>query len=150
MELATRGLPVHLTTSDPAAHLAETLAGELEHLEVSRIDPHAATEAYRAQVMATKGAALDDAGRALLAEDLRSPCTEEIAVFRAFAATVAQAAHGFVVLDTAPTGHTVLLMDSAEAYHREVGRTRGDLPPSRREDRQQEALRLAAQQYRSE
>ena len=122
VELATRGLPVHLTTSDPAAHLAETLAGELEHLEVSRIDPHAATEAYRAQVMATKGAALDDAGRALLAEDLRSPCTEEIAVFRAFSRAIREAGRQFVVMDTAPTGHTLLLLDATGAYHRDVAR----------------------------
>jgi len=122
VELATRGLPVHLTTSDPAAHLAETLAGELEHLEVSRIDPHAATEAYRAQVMATKGAALDDAGRALLAEDLRSPCTEEIAVFQAFSRAIREAGRKFVVMDTAPTGHTLLLLDATGAYHRDVAR----------------------------
>ena len=122
VELAHRGLPVHLTTSDPAAHLAETLAGELEHLEVSRIDPHAATEAYRAQVMATKGAALDDAGRALLAEDLRSPCTEEIAVFQAFSRAIREAGRKFVVMDTAPTGHTLLLLDATGAYHRDVAR----------------------------
>mgnify|MGYP001423331990 FL=1 len=67
--------------------------------------------------------------RALLAEDLRSPCTEEIAVFRAFARTVAEAAHGFVVLDTAPTGHTLLLLDAAESYHREVARTAGSHVP---------------------
>ncbi len=122
VELAARGLPVHLTTSDPAAHLAETLAGELPHLTVSRIDPHAATEAYRAHVMATKGAALDDAGRALLAEDLRSPCTEEIAVFQAFSRAIREAGKKFVVMDTAPTGHTLLLLDATGAYHRDVAR----------------------------
>ncbi len=122
VELAARGLPVHLTTSDPAAHLAETLAGELEHLTVSRIDPHAATEAYRAQVMATKGAKLDEAGRALLAEDLRSPCTEEIAVFQAFSRAIREAGRQFVVMDTAPTGHTLLLLDATGAYHRDVAR----------------------------
>ena len=122
VELATRGLPVHLTTSDPAAHLSDTLAGELPHLTVSRIDPHAATEAYRAHVMATKGAALDDAGRALLAEDLRSPCTEEIAVFKAFSRAIREAGRKFVVMDTAPTGHTLLLLDATGAYHRDVAR----------------------------
>lgn len=64
----------------------------------------------------------------VLDEDLRSPCTEEVAVFRAFARTVAQGTHRTVVLDTAPTGHTLLLLDAAEAYHREVSRTRGDGP----------------------
>ncbi len=126
VELASRGLPVHLTTTDPAAHLSETLNGSLENLRVSRIDPHAATEAYRAQVMASKGAKLDDAGRALLAEDLRSPCTEEIAVFQAFSRAIREAGRQFVVMDTAPTGHTLLLLDATGAYHREIARQMSD------------------------
>ncbi len=123
--LAQRGLPVHLTTSDPAAHLAETLDGSLPGLSVSRIDPQAETERYRQQVLATKGAALDDAGRALLEEDLRSPCTEEIAVFQAFSRIIREAGRKFVVMDTAPTGHTLLLLDATGAYHREVARQMG-------------------------
>lgn len=126
VELASRGLPVHLTTSDPAAHLSETLAGSLHHLEVSRIDPHAETERYRAQVLATKGAALDEQGRALLEEDLRSPCTEEIAVFQAFSRIIREAGKRFVVMDTAPTGHTLLLLDATGAYHREIARQMGN------------------------
>lgn len=126
VELASRGLPVHLTTSDPAAHLNETLAGSLPHLEVSRIDPHAETERYRAQVLATKGAVLDEQGRALLEEDLRSPCTEEIAVFQAFSRIIREAGKRFVVMDTAPTGHTLLLLDATGAYHREIARQMGN------------------------
>ncbi|MEV3839325.1 arsenical pump-driving ATPase [Aeromonas dhakensis] len=125
VELASRGLPVHLTTSDPAAHLGETLAGSLPHLEVSRIDPRAETERYRAQVLASKGAALDEQGRALLEEDLRSPCTEEIAVFQAFSRIIREAGKRFVVMDTAPTGHTLLLLDATGAYHREIARQMG-------------------------
>ena len=126
--LAARGHRVLLSTTDPAAHLAWSLDEAVPGLTVQRIDPTTEVARHRDEVLARAGAGLDPSARAMLEEDLRSPCTEEIAVFRAFAATVAQAAHGFVVLDTAPTGHTVLLMDSAEAYHREVGRTRGDLP----------------------
>jgi arsenite-transporting ATPase len=122
VELAHRGFPVHLTTSDPAAHLAETLHGSLPNLTVSRIDPHAETERYRQEVLATKGAALDARGRALLEEDLRSPCTEEIAVFQAFSRVIREAGEKFVVMDTAPTGHTLLLLDATGAYHREVAR----------------------------
>ncbi|MFM5817332.1 arsenical pump-driving ATPase [Aeromonas sanarellii] len=125
VELASRGLPVHLTTSDPAAHLGETLAGALPNLAVSRIDPHAETERYRAQVLATKGASLDAQGRALLEEDLRSPCTEEIAVFQAFSRIIREAGRRFVVMDTAPTGHTLLLLDATGAYHREIARQMG-------------------------
>jgi len=122
VELATRGFQVHLTTSDPAAHLMETLHGTLERLTVSRIDPHEVTEQYRAQVLASKGAKLDAAGRAVLEEDLRSPCTEEIAVFQAFSRAIREADKKFVVMDTAPTGHTLLLLDATGAYHRDVAR----------------------------
>jgi arsenite-transporting ATPase len=126
VELAHRGMPVHLTTSDPAAHLTETLNGTLDNLTVSRIDPHAETERYRQQVLATKGANLDEQGRALLEEDLRSPCTEEIAVFQAFSRIIREAGKKFVVMDTAPTGHTLLLLDATGAYHREVARQMDD------------------------
>ncbi|MGJ0453537.1 MAG: arsenical pump-driving ATPase [Methylocystis sp.] len=122
VELAHRGLLVHLTTSDPAAHLAETLHGSLDNLTVSRIDPHAETERYRQEVLKTKSAKLDAQGRALLEEDLRSPCTEEIAVFQAFSRIIREAGEKFVVMDTAPTGHTLLLLDATGAYHREVAR----------------------------
>lgn len=126
VDLARRGLPVHLTTSDPAAHLTETLAGAVAHLDVSRIDPQAETENYRQHVLETKGAKLDAAGRALLEEDLRSPCTEEIAVFQAFSRIIREAGKKFVVMDTAPTGHTLLLLDATGAYHREVSRQMTD------------------------
>ena len=136
-ELARRGHPVHLTTTDPAAHVLDTI-GRSGHsgssrLHVTRIDPASETAAYTAEVMKTSGAGLDERGRELLAEDLRSPCTEEIAVFRAFARTVGEATRGFVVIDTAPTGHTLLLLDAAQAYHREVERTHGDAPDDVRE-----------------
>jgi len=123
--LAKKGLPVHLTTSDPAAHLTETLAGSLDNLTVSRIDPHEETERYRAHVLQSKGVGLDAQGRALLEEDLRSPCTEEIAVFQAFSRVIREAGKKFVVMDTAPTGHTLLLLDATGAYHREVVRQMG-------------------------
>jgi arsenite-transporting ATPase len=126
-ELARRGFKVHLSTTDPAAHVAAA-AGHMEGLHVSRIDPQAETRAYVEQVMSTAGQSLDASGRALLEEDLRSPCTEEIAVFRAFARTVAQGEDSFVVLDTAPTGHTLLLLDATEAYHREVAKRASEMP----------------------
>ena len=125
VELAHRGLPVHLTTSDPAAHLTETLNGALDNLTVSRIDPVVEIEHYREHVLKTKGAKLDVQGRALLEEDLRSPCTEEIAVFQAFSRIIREAGKKFVVMDTAPTGHTLLLLDATGAYHREVSRQIG-------------------------
>jgi arsenite/tail-anchored protein-transporting ATPase len=128
VEFARRGHKVHLTTTDPAAHVEEALGGAVDGIRVSRIDPAAETRAYSEEVLRTAGAKLDDAGRALLEEDLRSPCTEEIAVFRAFARIVDEGEHGFVVIDTAPTGHTLLLLDAAESYHREVLRTSGAAP----------------------
>ncbi|WLH98107.1 arsenical pump-driving ATPase [Pseudomonas hefeiensis] len=122
VELAQRGLPVHLTTSDPAAHLSETLSETLDHLRVSCIDPQAETERYRQQVLQSKGAHLDAQGRAMLEEDLRSPCTEEIAVFQAFSRIIREGGKQFVVMDTAPTGHTLLLLDATGAYHRDIAR----------------------------
>ncbi len=126
--LAQRGHRVVLSTTDPAAHLAWSLDEPVPRLSLERIDPAAEVARYRHEVLAKAGQGLDPQARAMLEEDLRSPCTEEIAVFRAFAETVDKARDAFVVLDTAPTGHTILLMDSAEAYHREVSRTQGDTP----------------------
>lgn len=127
--IAERGYQVHLSTTDPAAHIAAALNEEhLPNLSVSRIDPEEETAKYAAEVLGRAGANLDPQGKALLEEDLRSPCTEEIAVFRAFADAVASGTNRFVVLDTAPTGHTVLLLDSALAYHREVTRQSSEMP----------------------
>lgn len=126
VELAHRGHPVHLTTTDPAAHLEETLHGTVSGLRISRIDPAEATQEYRDRVMATKGKNLDEAGRRNLAEDLLSPCTEEVAVFQQFSKAVHESRNEFVVIDTAPTGHTLLLLDAAGSYHRDVARQMGD------------------------
>lgn len=123
--LAQRGLPVHLTTSDPAAHLADTIGEVGDLLTLSRIDPVVEREKYRAHVMATRGAGMGAEDLAVLAEDLESPCTEEIAVLHAFAAVIAESDDRFVVMDTAPTGHTLLLLDAAGAYHREAVRQLG-------------------------
>ncbi|WP_433611986.1 arsenical pump-driving ATPase [Prescottella agglutinans] len=124
--LAERGHQVHLTTTDPAAHLTDTLAGSLDNLTVSRIDPAEATAAYRDRVLTSKGAALDEQGRANLAEDLKSPCTEEVAVFQAFSRVIHESRRHFVVVDTAPTGHTLLLLDATGSYHREIARQMGE------------------------
>ncbi|WP_439114588.1 arsenical pump-driving ATPase [Hydrogenophaga sp.] len=128
--LVQRGHSVHLTTTDPAAHVADALNGSLNGLKVGRIDPKAETAAYIAKIMATRGKALDEQGQALLLEDLQSPCTEEVAVFHAFSRVVNEARSSFVVLDTAPTGHSLLLMDATGAYHRQMvqqyeGKTEG-------------------------
>jgi arsenite/tail-anchored protein-transporting ATPase len=130
VELARMGHKVQLTTTDPAAHVAMALNGIVPGLQVTRIDPAAETRAYTAEVMAASGRDLDAKGKALLEEDLRSPCTEEIAVFRAFARRVDEGNDGFVVIDTAPTGHTLLLLDAAEAYHRDVARNLSYIPDS--------------------
>ena len=126
VELASRGHDVHLTTTDPAAHVGLAIGAAVERLEVSRIDPRVETERYRQHVLATRGKDLDAAGKALLDEDLRSPCTEEIAVFQAFSQVIREAKRRFVVVDTAPTGHTLLLLDATGAYHRDVVRLSRD------------------------
>jgi arsenite-transporting ATPase len=120
--LVQRGHAVHLSTTDPAAHLAMTLDGEVAGLTVGRIDPAVETQRYIAKIMAARSPRLTEKERALLLEDLQSPCTEEVAVFHAFSRTVAEARSAFVVLDTAPTGHSLLLMDATGAYHRQMTR----------------------------
>lgn len=120
--LLERGKSVHLSTTDPASHLALTLNGAVDGLKVDRIDPVLETQRYVDKVMASKGAGLSEPERALLLEDLRSPCTEEVAVFHAFSRVVNEARSAFVVLDTAPTGHSMLLMDATGAYHRQMMR----------------------------
>ena len=120
--LVQRGKTVHLSTTDPAAHLVGTLSCEVPGLRVDRIDPVVETQRYVEKIMAAKGPKLDAQERALMLEDLRSPCTEEVAVFHAFSRVVSEARSAFVVLDTAPTGHSLLLMDATGAYHRQMMR----------------------------
>ena len=122
VSLSLRGFPVHLTTTDPAAHLLRTLPDAPPNLTVSRIDPEVETEKYRQLVLKERGQGLDREGLLMLEEDLRSPCTEEIAVFQAFSSVIEESDRKFVVVDTAPTGHTLLLLDATGAYHHEVSR----------------------------
>jgi arsenite-transporting ATPase len=131
--LARKGFQVTLTTTDPAAHVEQTLGERPPTLTVARIDPAVETRRYAEETLASAGKDLDAQGRALLEEDLRSPCTEEIAVFRAFAETVAGGQDRFVIIDTAPTGHTLLLLDAAESYHREVLRKASEAPEAVRQ-----------------
>ncbi|KMM37997.1 arsenical pump-driving ATPase [Guptibacillus hwajinpoensis] len=130
--LVEKGHKVHLTTTDPAAHLEYTFGNTAAHenLSISSIDPKSEVEAYKKRVLAQASGELNEAGIAYLKEDLDSPCTEEIAVFRAFAEQVDKCEDEIVVIDTAPTGHTLLLLDSAEEYHKEISKSTGDVPQS--------------------
>ena len=128
--LASKGLKVHLATTDPAAHLKFTVDKDVQ-ISFSSIDEKEELKRYSEEVLSTAkkgGASQDDLD--YLEEDLRSPCTQEIAVFRAFAEIVDKADTEFVVIDTAPTGHTLLLLDSTQSYHREVKRSTGIIPES--------------------
>lgn len=129
--LARRGHSVHLTTTDPAAHLSFVVDGSMPNLTIDRIDPLAETKAYIAKIMASRGKTMNGSERALLLEDLQSPCTEEVAVFHAFSRIVAEARSNFVVIDTAPTGHTLLLLDATGAYHRQMAQQLSPASPGR-------------------
>jgi arsenite/tail-anchored protein-transporting ATPase len=120
--LIQRGKTVHLSTTDPAAHLEGTLSGDVPGMMVSRIDPKVETQHYIDKIMAAKSRKLEAPEQALLLEDLQSPCTEEVAVFHAFSRIVSEGRSACVVLDTAPAGHSMLLMDATGAYHRQMAR----------------------------
>lgn len=129
--LVEKGHRVHLTTTDPAAHIEYQFQTDQlnDKLTISRIDPKVEVEKYKAEVMAKAEEELDDDGLAYLQEDLNSPCTEEIAIFQAFAEVVAKSKDEVVVIDTAPTGHTLLLLDASQSYTKEIARsTGGDIP----------------------
>lgn len=147
--LAEKDIPVHLTTTDPAAHLDQTIGSikGRKQLKVSRIDPRVETERYKQEVIEQVGPTLDQDGLALLKEDLASPCTEEIAVFKAFARIVQEAKGKVIIFDTAPTGHTLLLLDAAQSYHRQVEKASGqadqavkDLLPTLRDPQQTDVV----------
>lgn len=130
--LIEKGHRVHLTTTDPAAHLEYQFQSDQlnQNLTISSINPKEEVEKYKAEVIANAGKDLDEEGLAYLQEDLNSPCTEEIAVFRAFAEVVAKSENEIVVIDTAPTGHTLLLLDAAQSYSKEIARSTGEVPES--------------------
>ena len=120
VSLAKRGMPVHLTTTDPAQHIWETLQSEVAGLRVSYIDPKHEAQQYRARMLELARATLSSEKLGLFEEELKSPCYEEVAVFQAFSRIVMGARKELVVVDTAPTGHTLLLLDTAGAYHRQL------------------------------
>lgn len=130
--LVEKGHRVHLTTTDPAAHLEYQFQSDHlnQNLTISSINPKVEVEKYKDEVIAKSSNDLDEAGLAYLKEDLESPCTEEIAVFQAFAEVVAKSENEIVVIDTAPTGHTLLLLDASESYSKEIERSKGDVPES--------------------
>ena len=130
--LVEKGHKVHLTTTDPASHLNYMFENSKlnKDLTISSINPNEEVEKYKKEVLLKASEELDEEGIAYLQEDLNSPCTEEIAVFRAFAEVVAKSKQEIVVIDTAPTGHTLLLLDSAQNYHKELARSTGEVPES--------------------
>ena len=130
MGLARKGRKVHLTTTDPAAHLKFVLE-RADNITMSHIDEQEELAKYQDEVLSKARAnGLSGEDIAYIEEDLRSPCTQEIAVFRAFAEVVEKADDQIVVIDTAPTGHTLLLLESTESYDREIRRTKGETPES--------------------
>ncbi|MGM0835732.1 MAG: arsenical pump-driving ATPase [Bacillota bacterium] len=131
VKLAEKGVPVHLTTTDPAAHLEQALHSQkvMDNLSLSRVDPKREVEEYKKVVLEKAGEGLEGEQLAYIEEDLNSPCTEEIAVFQKFAKIVGQADEEVVIIDTAPTGHTLLLLDAAQSYHKELLRSTGEVSP---------------------
>ncbi|AJH78007.1 arsenical pump-driving ATPase [Heyndrickxia coagulans] len=127
--LARKGVKAHLTSTDPADHL-KYVVEDTENIKLSKIDEKKELLRYQNEVLSKARETMSEDDIAYVEEDLRSPCTQEIAVFRAFAEIVDKAENEVVIIDTAPTGHTLLLLDSTQSYHREVQRTKGETPVS--------------------
>jgi arsenite/tail-anchored protein-transporting ATPase len=125
LSLAKRGHKVTLSTTDPASHL-EYVSKTNENLTIEKIDPSIETQKHIDEVIALNEGKLSNEDMALLKEELSIPCIEEIAVFKAFAKTVSKAKNSFVILDTAPTGYTLLLLDASQAYHKELQKNKSD------------------------
>ena len=127
--LSKKGKKVHLTTTDPATHINFVLEKDFG-INISNIDEKAELAKYQEEVLSKARETMSEDDIAYVEEDLRSPCTQEIAVFRAFAKIVEKSEDEVVVIDTAPTGHTLLLLDSTQSYHKEIQRSQGDIPES--------------------
>lgn len=130
--LFKKGKKVHLTTTDPAAHLKFVL-DDGNGITLSHIDEKKELKKYQDEVLTKARQTMSDDDIAYVEEDLRSPCTQEIAVFRAFADIVKKSENEVIVIDTAPTGHTLLLLDSTQSYNKEIARSNGDIPESVKE-----------------
>lgn len=144
--LARKGVKVHLTSTDPANHL-KYVVEDTENIKLSKIDEKQELLRYQNEVLSKARETMSEDDVAYVEEDLRSPCTQEIAVFRAFAEIVDKAENEVVIIDTAPTGHTLLLLDSTQSYHKEVQRTKGETPisvqrllPRLRDEKQTEVI----------
>ena len=144
--LARKGVKVHLTSTDPANHL-KYVVEDTKNIKLSKIDEKQELLRYQNEVLSKARETMSEDDVAYVEEDLRSPCTQEIAVFRAFAEIVDKAENEVVIIDTAPTGHTLLLLDSTQSYHKEVQRTKGETPisvqrllPRLRDEKQTEVI----------
>ena len=129
LKLSKLGKKVHLATTDPADHI-KFMIDSSSGISMSHIDEKEELKKYQDEVLGNARKTMSEDDVAYIEEDLRSPCTQEIAVFRAFAELVEKADDEIVVIDTAPTGHTLLLLDSTLSYHQEVQRTQGQIPES--------------------
>ena len=130
--LRRKGQKVRLATTDPADHL-NLVMGRENGISISHIDEKGELKKYQEEVLTKARLTMSEDDLEYVKEDLRSPCTQEIAIFRAFAEIVAKGGEETVVLDTAPTGHTILLLESTQSYNRQIEQSGGDVSEAEKE-----------------
>jgi arsenite-transporting ATPase len=128
VKMAEKGKTL-LFTTDPAAHIGQVLETEVNHIPVNiagglwavNIDQKTAVEEYRRKIMDdARTSGYNDELLASLEEELESPCTEEIAIFEQFANLLNEPGWDYFVLDTAPTGHTLRLLELPFEYKKQL------------------------------
>lgn len=128
VHIAQKGFKTLIVTTDPAAHLGEVFGVKVggspvriaENLSAVMIDQEQAFKEYKDRTLSEARGKYSEDMVAAMEEELNSPCTEEMAAFDKFIRFIEGREYDVVVFDTAPTGHTLRLLDLPFDYAKQV------------------------------